>query len=286
MNHITPERVAAAARLVRRGKTINLNLPLNLPYPALSGAGRAIYDHHIEVRRGGRDDSLDRFYLQASSQWDGLRHIRYREFGYWGGLQEEDVDEGRLGIDAWARRGIVGRAVLIDLPRHLERRGEQLDVRSRYLVTGAQLEEIAAAQGVAFEAGDVLLLRTGWMGWYLGLDQAGRDALQGTLHPNEGGLVCPGLDPARETAAWLWDHRIAAVAADTATVEALQIRAAEGFLHRRILPLLGMGIGEFWYLEELADDCASDGVYEAMLVSAPLNLPGGVGSPANAYAIK
>ena len=32
--------------------------------------------------------------------------------------------------------------------------------------------------------------------------------------------------------------------------------------------------------------CAADGVYEAFLVSAPLNAPGGIGSPANAVAIK
>jgi hypothetical protein len=53
-----------------------------------------------------------------------------------------------------------------------------------------------------------------------------------------------------------------------------------------LIPLLGMPIGEMWYLEALAEDCAADGVYEFMLTSAPLNLLGGVGSPANAIAIK
>ena len=33
-------------------------------------------------------------------------------------------------------------------------------------------------------------------------------------------------------------------------------------------------------------DCAADGVYEMFLVSAPLNAPGGIGSPANAVAVK
>ena len=54
----------------------------------------------MTVNRGGRDDTLDNFAMQGSSQWDGLRHVRYREFGYWGGLQDEDVDDkGRLGIE-------------------------------------------------------------------------------------------------------------------------------------------------------------------------------------------
>ena len=47
-----------------------------------------------------------------------------------------------------------------------------------------------------------------------------------------------------------------------------------------------MALGELWSLDALADDCARDGVYECMVVAIPLNLPRGVGSPANAIAIK
>jgi hypothetical protein len=36
----------------------------------------------------------------------------------------------------------------------------------------------------------------------------------------------------------------------------------------------------------LAADCAADGVYDMFAVSAPMNAPGGIGSPANAVAIK
>ena len=39
-------------------------------------------------------------------------------------------------------------------------------------------------------------------------------------------------------------------------------------------------------LEALAADCASDGVYECLFVAKPLVIRGGVGSPANALAIK
>jgi hypothetical protein len=41
-----------------------------------------------------------------------------------------------------------------------------------------------------------------------------------------------------------------------------------------------------WDLEALGDDCAADGVYEFLVTSAPLNLQNGVGSPANALAVK
>ena len=58
------------------------------------------------------------------------------------------------------------------------------------------------------------------------------------------------------------------------------------FLHFHMLAFFGMPIGEMWNLEELAEDCAADGKYDFFLTSAPLNIPGGVGSPPNALAIK
>ena len=282
LNHLTPGRVLDATRLVHRGRVINLNLPLNLPNPALGS--RKVYEHHIYVRRGGRDDSLDSFYLQCSTQLDGLRHVRYREFGYYGGLEEEDVDRGKLGMENFAERGIVGRGVLIDLPRFMEHRGTPVDPEKRFDVDGPVLEEIAAAQRVEFRAGDILMLRTGWLSWYLSLDQATRNSLGGST--GEGLLPSPGLDAHRETAAWLWDHQISIAAADNVALEALPVDPAVGFQHRRLIPLLGIPIDELWCLETLADDCAEDGIYESMLVVSPLNLPGGVGSPANAYALK
>jgi hypothetical protein len=53
-----------------------------------------------------------------------------------------------------------------------------------------------------------------------------------------------------------------------------------------LLGSFGMALGELWWLADLVRDCHEDGVFEALLVSAPLHAPGGVGSPANAVAIK
>ena len=287
VNLLTPERVKQAAGLVRTGRVINLSLPLNFPI-TLYGGFRTGYRHHIEVNRGGRDDYVDNFAMQGSSQWDSLRHIRYREFGYYGGRQDEQVDDNaELGIEHWARHGIVGRGVLLDAARYMEHQDSPLDVTRRFAMDGPFLERVAQAQQVRVQAGDIVLLRTGWLAWYGGLDEAGREALRGTLHPGEDGMACPGLDATQETAAWLWDHQIAAMAADNVALEALPVDAKTGgFQHRRLIALQGMPIGEVWDLEELARDCTQDGVYEFFLVSVPLNLPGGVGSPANAYAIK
>ncbi|MBI3245351.1 MAG: cyclase family protein [Deltaproteobacteria bacterium] len=286
VNLLTPERVRHAATLVRTGRTINLNLPLNFPITLYSGF-RSGYRHHIEVNRGGRDDYVDNFAMQGSSQWDSLRHIRFREFGYYGGRQDEDVDgKGLLGIEHWAQHGIIGRGVLLDAAGYMERQGTPLDATKKFAMDGAFLEAVANAEGLQLQHGDILLLRTGWLTWYKTLDEAGREALRGTLHPGAGGMGCPGLEASQTTAGWVWDRHLAAMAADNVALEALPVDTVTGFQHRRLIALQGMPIGEVWDLDALAQDCAADGVYEFMLVSAPLNLPGGVGSPPNAYALK
>ncbi|MGE0824167.1 MAG: cyclase family protein [Candidatus Binatia bacterium] len=287
VNLLTAERVKQAASLVRTGQVFNLDLPLNFPFPLYGGFRAAGYRHHIEVTRGARDDYVDNLAMQGSSQWDSLRHIRYREFGYYGGRQDEDLDQkGELGIENWARHSIIGRGVLLDAAGYMAQQGTPLEPTKKFAMDGGFLEKVAGAQKVKIETGDIILLRTGWLTWYKTLDEAGREKLRGTLHPGEDGMACPGLDPGQATAAWVWNHHIAAMAADNVALEVLPVDPAVGFQHRRLIALQGMPIGEVWDLDELTQACAQDGVYEFMLVSSPLNLPGGVGSPPNAYAIK
>src|SRR5579884_4133233 len=73
LNLQTPERVAAAARLVRRGALFPLDAPLGMFSPALA-ATRGVPRHTVLHRAGtiGFDDLYDNFYPQASSQWDSL----------------------------------------------------------------------------------------------------------------------------------------------------------------------------------------------------------------------
>lgn len=58
------------------------------------------------------------------------------------------------------------------------------------------------------------------------------------------------------------------------------------FLHRRLIPGFGMPIEEFFWLDDLSAACATDRRWSFLFASAPLNVPGGVGSPANALAIR
>ena len=57
-------------------------------------------------------------------------------------------------------------------------------------------------------------------------------------------------------------------------------------LHTRVLAMLGIPLGEFFDFDALAGDCEGDGRWEFLFTSAPLTIPGGVGSPPNALAIK
>src|SRR5689334_13443773 len=73
INLLGADQAKQASLLVRTGKVISLNLPLNYPITLYDMPARRGYRHHIEVSRAGRDDYLDNFAMQGSAQWDSLR---------------------------------------------------------------------------------------------------------------------------------------------------------------------------------------------------------------------
>jgi len=56
--------------------------------------------------------------------------------------------------------------------------------------------------------------------------------------------------------------------------------------HVLAIPNMGLTLGEIFFLEELAADCAADGRYAFLLVAPPLPVARGVGTPINPYALK
>jgi kynurenine formamidase len=284
LNLLTEERVRAAASLVRRGAVFPLSWDLEQPDPPMFG--RKPIRHVTTVFPNGTDDHYDDFYPQGSSQWDALSHIGHPVLGFYGGRLAELVGDSTtnpLGIEWWARRGIAGRFVLVDVGRQRETEGRPLDLTRPTPIDVDELEATLAAQHVSLGAGDILLLRFGWIAWYEQLDAAGRQRVADLGH-----TPTPGLSQDEATAAWLWDHQVAAVAADNPGVEVYPADPEDlaHFLHYRLLTFLGMALGELFELEGLAADCAADGVYEGLFTAAPLNKRGGSGSTANAIALK
>lgn len=277
---IGPDCVAAASAEIQHGTYFNLSLPLDEPNPP--PGGRKPFEHHIYwSHRNDQDDWLDGFYLQTTTQWDGLRHVGAREFGFYNGVSTEAASspKGALGIHNWANHGIVTRGVLADVHRYCEQIGEPLPADRFALISPDLLRATLEHQGVQPRTGDVLLVRTGYLGAFLGADSERRlawDYRQG----------CPGLAGSEAMAAQLWDWHIAAVCADTPSVEVRPGDPKDGSLHRRAIPMLGLALGELFDLDALAAHCAADGRYTFFFAGVPLNLPGGVGSPANAFAIK
>jgi hypothetical protein len=270
LNLLTPERVLAAARSIRTGRTYGLNLDLTLPDPPLFG--RAPFRHEVtDARYSVHDDIYHAWNTQSSSQWDGFRHMGHRDHGHYGGVADEEH-----GVHHWAARGIVGRAVLADVDRWRTATGRPLRHGEPDPIPADDLLTCLADQGTAVGTGDVLLMRTGYLTWYRALDRAGRE--EHAASPRTPGLAGDDVPGA------LWDLHVSAIASDNPAVEV--IPPTQPFLHPSLLPLLGLPLGELWDLDALADDCAASGTYDAFLASAPLNMPGGVATPPNAIAVR
>ena len=75
INLLTPERVLAATRLVRRGQVINLNLPLNFDV-GMYGDDRGVYEHRVRINRGGGPALIGCIYLPGNPTRDGCTHAR------------------------------------------------------------------------------------------------------------------------------------------------------------------------------------------------------------------
>lgn len=300
LNLLTPERAAAAAQSVERGAVFPLNWSMGLPDPPLFS--RARYAHTVTARPASvsHDDVLDNWNTQSSSQWDGFRHIRNPAAtdeepgtGHFNGTPDEEH-----GINHWAERGIVGRGVLADVGRWREASGRPIRHDESDPVTADEVLACLADQDTEVREGDVLLIRFGWIGWYLRQDADTRTRIS-----DRSVMRTTGLHPGEDTVRMLWNLHVAAVACDNPAVEvwppgflldegeratamADPHRVHESFVHTVLLPMLGLPLGEMFFLDDLAADCAADGRYDFLFTSAPINLPAGVASPPNALAIK
>jgi kynurenine formamidase len=280
-NRLTSAVVLEAAQSeIRTGERVNLSLPLNLPDPPYFS--RAAYRHSIfDLAPNVQDDVIDNFYLQSSTQWDGLRHRQDPDFGFYAGVSKEDGGPhgDRLGVDAWAQQGLIGRGVLVDIEAYCRRHDESYDPTASAIITPEMIQGALSDQDTGRQPGDILLIRTGYMGAYLAGSRDDRIALRDLA-------TSPGLSPDEDMAEFLWDGEFAAVAVDNPGVEVLPRDASKPYLHARILPMMGMPMGEFFTFEPLRAAAEQDGRYSCFVCSVPLNLPRAVGSPANAVAIR
>ncbi|MBW2280741.1 MAG: cyclase family protein [Deltaproteobacteria bacterium] len=288
-NYMTDERVVEAARLIRTGKRFSLAIPIDATGPVFPGR---LNPHHTMVATGtdyaaGLSGPLDfgvyRFAddyiympLQGSTQWDGLSH------GWYGDTLYNGVPQTQIGATGAAKLGMenlkdsmIGRGVLIDVVAF---KGGPLP--SGYSIRRADIEGALKKQGSKVLPGDIVIVRTGVVPHFYTLENAVERA-EFWARPQAG--------IASDVVPWIKQTQVAAVATDNIAFERMPNEDDPDHLaplHGNMLRDMGVYIGEIWWLEDLAADCAKDGRYEFFLAAQPLHIPGAVGSPLNPVAIK
>jgi len=290
LNYTRPEDVVAAAQLVRKGKVISLALNFDQhgpqgaksKYPSLGRinplhmmlrTGTDAYSGVLDHRKIRAADDILILPLQSGTQWDGLGHIFYGDH-MWNGYDCRTVTSAgaqKCGIEQ-TRERMAGRGVLLDVARMLGL--EHLP--DGFAITNAMLDAAERHFKVEVRRGDFLLVRTGQM----------EAKMAAQNWDGYSGGDAPGL--AFETLDWLQAKQVAAIATDTWGVEVRPNQTDEATQpwHWIAIPMMGLTLGEIFFLADLARDCAGDQRYEFMFVAPALPITGAVGSPINPLAIK
>ena len=276
LNELTPDRVAAAARLVRSGEAVTLSHRLNTR-PGIDNPQPV--DHHmtmladVDVGSGPLRFAKDYIGLDyhnpPHSHIDAFCHVALDGALYNGKPSASLTADGATAdaIDV-LKNGLIGRGVLLDVPR----------LRNvRWLEPGEhafpdELEACEREQGTRVGRADVLLVRTGHARRYSELGPWDTDKGKAGLHP-----TCARFLAERDVAALGSDGN-----SDTApsTTEGIEFP-----IHALALNAMGVHLLDYLQFEDLATACERAERWEFLFVAAPLRIVGGTGSPVNPIAI-
>ncbi len=289
LNYLGPEQVLAAARLVTSGKTFTLQRLIGDPkgdpvWPGRTPAERTqiLDESNWDEGAGGpaypgglhyADDKINAF-LQGSTQYDALGHVW---FGgkIWNGYDARTTIGGldKASVEPIAQRGIVGRAVLLDMARFLGK--DNLAAAETF--THEDLQACAKAQGIEIQKRDIIIIRTNFLKLFFDLGDKFYE-----------GFCEPGLVYSPELVQWFQDMEIPNLVTDTIANEVTTDpnNGVALVLHNALMRNLGVTLTEIADLELLAEDCAEDKQYAFLYVAAPLKVAKGSGSPVNPVVIK
>jgi kynurenine formamidase len=233
--------------------------------------------HRMVQAPGAADDGLefaaDRIAMNihgnADSHIDALCHVIYDGTLHGGVAASSVTADGAtaLSIEA-ARDGIVGRGVLLDIPRL---RGVRWLEPGDH-VTADDLTAAETAQHLRVTEGDLLFVRVGHrrrraeLGpWHAARERAG-------LHPS-------ALE-------FLADRKVAVLGGDGNNDTAPSSTEGVDFpVHVLAVHAMGLHLLDYLQFEDLAPVCEAQRRWSFLCVIAPLRLPDATGSPVNPIAV-
>lgn len=273
---VTPATVRAAAAEVRSGRTVTLAAPVETrpapdnPHPA---GHRLTSRPEAQAPDTGLHFATDHFSMNvhgdADSHLDALCHVVYDGTLYGGVPADTVTAEGATALSVeLVRDGIVGRGVLLDIPRL---RGVPWLEPGDH-VTADDLRAAEAAQRVRVGAGDILLVRVGHR---RRRTEAGPwDAAHGRA----------GLHPA--AVEFLAERRVAVLGSDGNNDTAPSLTEGVDFpVHVLGIHALGIHFMDYLQFEDLVPLCEEEDRWSFLCVVAPLRLPAATGSPVNPIAV-
>ena len=271
MNHQKPDAVLKAAKLIKAGEVIELAHVLG---PSMAFFGTRRFDVHAKRtfmnpqtnRRGSNEEIVVTELGQVGTQFDGFAHQTIGDSWYNCAKVAENATRG-----GFAKYGIhnVGqlftRGVMIDVAGY-----KSVDMLpDTYEITVEDVQGALKKQNLTLEAGDAVLIHTGWGKLY------GKDNARYVKS-------CPGIGV--KAAEWLIGQNPMLLGADNWPVETSPGPDTQISLPVHQLALVVNGVH---LLENLKlEDMAARQVHEFAFVMQPLKIQGGTGSTVSPVAIR
>ncbi len=284
LNLLTPEVILNAAKSIKTGKVYSLGIPIqSAGVPLLSHRGtpmRLTLQNYsddgmyeglgCEPGTGAHEDILV-FASHTTSHMDALCHV-YGKKQHYNGFSAESMKTNsgaqHLGIE---KVGVIAaRMVMLDMVAHLGAKDGAKDgyVELGHCFSSEELKSCAESQGTEILAGDIVLIRTGYLDFW--------NTTNGQDLPFEQAGI------GKDAASWLAEQDVVAVGSDNAAVEVIPFDENDFLtVHKILLVNSGIYLFEFLNLKQLAEDKC----YEGFMAVAPLKVTGATGSPVNPVVI-
>jgi kynurenine formamidase len=270
-NHMKPESVLRATRLIRTGEVIELGHVLNASIPLV---GTRRFDVHTKRtfmnqfsnRRGSNEELVVTELGQVGTQLDVFPHQTIEDKIYNCAKVDDISSRGgftKFGVDKIG--ALITRGVLIDVAGL-----KGVDMLSEtYEITVPDLEQALQRQNLKLQPGDAIVIHTGW-GKQWGKDNA------------RYGKSAPGIGV--KSAEWLAKQDPMLVGSDTWPLEVFPNPDKElsAPVHQILLVVSGILMLENMKLEELA----AKKVNEFAFMMQPLKIQGGSGSTVAPIAVR